>query len=98
VLQVELLDRDVYGPWTYSSNVGFGRRISWLDNQTIPNGHQMTFKQALHIVSTDLILRAVMPGWAMGLTQRLRNIHIASEELEVGMTTLVLCQIIDLNS
>jgi hypothetical protein len=85
-------------PGVYFSNIGFGQKISWLDDQTIPNGHRMTFKQALHIVSTDLILRAVVPGWAMGLTQRLRNIHIASEELEVGMTTLVLCQIIDLSS
>jgi hypothetical protein len=67
----------------YFPGVGFGRKISWRDDQAIPIGHRMTFKEALHIVSTDMILRLIVPEWAMGLTTRLRNVRVAFEELEV---------------
>ena len=43
----------------------------------------MTFKESLHIVSTDVWIRLLVPGWAMGLTQRTRNVCIAFEEFEV---------------
>jgi hypothetical protein len=67
----------------YSPDIGFGRKASWRDDQAIPVGYRMTFKEALHIVSNDMILRLIVPEWAMGLTERLRNVHVAFEELEV---------------
>lgn len=84
VLQVSLLCPELLGTIRiYFPGVGFGRKISWRDDQVIPIGHRMTFKEALHIVSTDMILRLTVPKWAMGLTARLRNVRVAFEELEV---------------
>ncbi len=42
-------------------------------------------QDALHIVSTDVILKAVIPNWAMklGPTKRIRNVVTAFDELEV---------------
>jgi hypothetical protein len=64
-------------------NEGFGRKISWQEDTMIPVGHQMTFKDALHIVSTDIFLKLIIPAWAFGLTRRLREIRLAFDELEV---------------
>ncbi|KIM82774.1 hypothetical protein PILCRDRAFT_455699 [Piloderma croceum F 1598] len=68
---------------------GFGRKVSWRDDQVIPIGRRMTFKEALHIVSTDMGLRILVPEWAMGLTQRLRKIRIAFEDFEKYMVDLI---------
>ena len=43
----------------------------------------MSFKDALHVVSTDMFLHAVLPGWAMGLTKRFRVCRQAITELQV---------------
>lgn len=43
----------------------------------------MTFKEALHLVSTDVVLRLIFPNWAMGLTKKLRKVRLAFEELNV---------------
>ena len=80
----------VFTPKIYACNMiyfhdsGFGRRVSWRDDQVIPIGRRMTFKEALHIVSTDMGLRILLPEWAMGLTQRFRKVRIAFEDFEVG--------------
>ncbi|KAH7923074.1 cytochrome P450 [Leucogyrophana mollusca] len=61
---------------------GFGRRISWKEDAVIPNGHQMTFKDALHFVTTDLLTKLLVPKWAFGLTKRWRRTRLAFDELE----------------
>lgn len=63
--------------------LGFGRKVNWTDDLAIPAGHQMTFKDALHLVSTDVFLKLIVPTWAMGWTARLRRVRLAFEELEV---------------
>ncbi|PSR70454.1 hypothetical protein PHLCEN_2v13705, partial [Hermanssonia centrifuga] len=70
---------------------GFGRRITWEDDLVVPPGHQMAFKDALHIVSTDVILKAVIPNWAMklGPTKRIRNVVTAFDELEKYMMEMI---------
>jgi hypothetical protein len=50
----------------------------------------MAFKQALHIASTDILLKLIVPDWAFGLTQRLRDTRLAFEELQV----LIPCDVI----
>ena len=62
---------------------GFGRRISWTDDQQVPPGHEITFKDALHTVSTHVVLRLVTPKWAFGLSEELRKTRQAYDELEV---------------
>jgi hypothetical protein len=49
-----------------------------------PPGHQMTFTQALHQTSMDLMLKVSVPAWALGLTPRLRLARTAFDELGVG--------------
>ncbi|KAG6849999.1 hypothetical protein H0H93_002789, partial [Arthromyces matolae] len=44
---------------------------------------------ALHIVSTDVFLKLIVPSWALGLTQRFRNVRLAFDELERYMTAMI---------
>ena len=43
----------------------------------------MTFKEALHILSTDLIMKIALPYWAKNLTERARKVDLAFTELKV---------------
>lgn len=43
----------------------------------------MSFKDALHVVSTEVITKLITPKWAMGLTAHLRKTRLAYEELDV---------------
>jgi len=63
---------------------GFGRGISWKDEVVVPSGHTMTFKESLHIVTTHLLLKVLVPSWAMGMTAKLRKANLAFEELRVN--------------
>lgn len=62
---------------------GFGRRVSWEDDDTIPAGHTMTFKGALHVQSKDFYIPLILPKWAMGITKRTRAAGRSVEELKV---------------
>ncbi|KAF8070554.1 cytochrome P450 [Lyophyllum atratum] len=68
---------------------GFGRKISWKDDDSLPPGHQLTFKNALHIVTTDIFLKLIVPDRALGLTKRLRDVKLAFEELERYMSEMI---------
>jgi hypothetical protein len=64
-------------------DVGFGRRVTWTSDLIIPPGHQMTFKDALHIVAQQLFLKITLPNWAMNLTAHTRKVNLAFNELKV---------------
>jgi hypothetical protein len=49
----------------------------------VPSGHRMTFKDALHIVSTNIALKIILPNWAMNLTKHTRKVALAFTELKV---------------
>ncbi|KII87602.1 hypothetical protein PLICRDRAFT_54684 [Plicaturopsis crispa FD-325 SS-3] len=68
---------------------GFGRNITWKEDTVLPAGHQMTFKDALHVVSTDVFLKLIIPNWAMGLTKRFRTVRLAFDELERYMLEMI---------
>jgi len=68
---------------------GFGRRITWNDDLKIPDGHKMTFKDSLHIVSTDVFFKLIFPRWALGLTERLKKVRIAFDELDQYMFEMI---------
>ena len=70
---------------------GFGRKVSWEDDAIIPSGHQMAFKEALHIVSTGIVTKMIVPNWALGFTQQLREIRLAFEELQVLINPNNIC-------
>ena len=63
--------------------LGFGRHVTWTSDLDIPPGHQMTFKDALHILSTKIIMKILVPEWAKKLTKEISRVHLASDELEV---------------
>ncbi|KAJ3514323.1 hypothetical protein NLJ89_g2441 [Agrocybe chaxingu] len=68
---------------------GFGRNVSWKEDVVIPPGHQMTFKDALHIVTTDIFVKLIVPDWAMRLTPRLRRAKLAFDELHRYMAEMI---------
>ncbi|KAF8903954.1 cytochrome P450 [Gymnopilus junonius] len=69
---------------------GFGRRISWHDDVVIPPGHTMTYKDALHIVSSDVFFKVLLPDWALSnLGPRMKNIKTAFDELEQYMREMI---------
>ena len=44
------------------SAAGFGRRISWEDDE-VPSGHALSFKRSVEIVSSGIFIRALCPKW-----------------------------------
>ncbi|EMD35530.1 hypothetical protein CERSUDRAFT_116271 [Gelatoporia subvermispora B] len=70
---------------------GFGRRMSWSDEEALSSGHKLKFKDALHTVSTDLFLKVVCPGWLLrlGPTERIRHFRLAYDDLELYMHEMV---------
>jgi hypothetical protein len=63
--------------------LGFGREMTWTTDLVVPPGHQMTFKDALQIMTTNLILKFVLPGWAKYFSNHARKIDLAFMELKV---------------
>ena len=51
----------------------------------IPAGHVMTYKHALHVVTTDFFFKLLLPDWALNLTERTRNVATAFDELRVSL-------------
>ncbi|TCD65735.1 hypothetical protein EIP91_002264 [Steccherinum ochraceum] len=64
------------------SAAGFGRRMSWKEE----NGHsaddQLSFKDTWHDVSEGFILKVLVPKWATHFNKRVRQAHFAFDELE----------------
>ena len=57
--------------------------MSWHQDKTIPKGHQMSMKDALHLVSMGITAKVMLPDWSLKLTKHLQSIRIAYEELRV---------------
>ena len=49
----------------------------------------MTFKDALHILSTNLALKMIIPKWAMHLTKHTRRVDLAFAEIKVRCFKIV---------
>ncbi|KAI0739090.1 cytochrome P450 [Daedaleopsis nitida] len=61
---------------------GFGRRITWNEDQIAPPGHTMTFKEALHEVSHRLFLQIIVPDWILRHgTPKMRYFKRAYDEM-----------------
>jgi hypothetical protein len=50
----------------------------------------MTFKDALHILSTNIILKIALPKWATNLTKHTREVNQAFIEIKVRCSKVVL--------
>ena|ERR1700761_4361409 len=72
------------------SVAGYGRRMSWKEETTIPPGHKLTFTNALTTVTNSLLLKVLLPNWALGLTKGLRKIRLSFNELDVSSLAILL--------
>lgn len=70
-------------------SAGFGRKISFSDDLRIPPGHKMSFKDALHYVSTNMIIPVMLPAWALNLTEHLRTVRDSVKELRMYMQEMI---------
>ncbi|KAF9049846.1 cytochrome P450 [Panaeolus papilionaceus] len=68
---------------------GFGRGISWAEDDAVPPGYTMTFKDALHILSRDFFIPLLVPKWAMIATKRTRAAGRALVELKKYMSDMI---------
>ncbi|TFY53671.1 hypothetical protein EVJ58_g9325 [Rhodofomes roseus] len=70
---------------------GFGKRMSWSEDLNVPEGYHFTFKDALHVVSTDLRLKLFVPEWLLkvGPSKRLRDFWQAYVDLENYMRAMI---------
>jgi len=50
----------------------------------------MTFKDAIHTASANIVLKLLAPDWAPGITERLRRVRLAFHELKVRATILLI--------
>ena len=50
----------------------------------------MTFKDSLHVMSTDFLLKLIFPDKAMGLTARTQRTRKAFKELQVSLNSCLL--------
>jgi hypothetical protein len=66
-----------------TADIGFGHQMTWTSDLVVPPGHQMTFKDALHVMSTNLILKIILPNWAKYLTKHTRKVDLAFTEIKV---------------
>ncbi|THH17554.1 hypothetical protein EW146_g3278 [Bondarzewia mesenterica] len=68
---------------------GFGKKISWTDDMKLPLGHQLTFRDALHTMSSEIFLKLIFPDWAMGATKHLRHVQLAFQEIEQYVVEMI---------
>ena len=68
--------------------IGFGRRVTWTSDLFVPPGHQITFKDAIHVLSANLILKLSLPDWAKYLTAHTRKVEMAFVEFKVCYSKL----------
>ncbi|KAH9474466.1 Cytochrome P450 monooxygenase 124 [Psilocybe cubensis] len=71
------------------SGAGFGKKISWKDDTELPEGHLMSFKDSMRVVTADITLKIACPDWMMNFTKRLRRAKLAFKELREYMVEMI---------
>jgi hypothetical protein len=51
----------------------------------VPEGHQMSFKDALHNVSTYVQVKLIFPKWVYRFSKFLRSVQLSFDELQVRL-------------
>ncbi|KIJ25326.1 hypothetical protein M422DRAFT_38814, partial [Sphaerobolus stellatus SS14] len=67
----------------------FGRRISWRDDEEIPAGHTISFKEALQGVSVNLQWKLISPKWAYPFFKHLQYVQKVNDELLTYMQEMI---------
>ncbi|PVF97230.1 cytochrome P450 [Serendipita vermifera] len=61
-------------------SAGFGMHVPWRES-TKPPGHELSFKETMEIVSSDLFMKIAVPEALMSMTKRTARVQLAFEEL-----------------
>ncbi|CAE6419703.1 unnamed protein product [Rhizoctonia solani] len=86
---------DVHGDITMQitlciiSKAGFGQDIEWGNSGEASEGHQLTFKQALLIVSHNLHVIIILPKWILGWRKDWIKVRDAYEELRLYFQEMI---------
>lgn len=70
-------------------SAGFGKTLDWKEETVLPPGHKISFKEALHTVTTRIFLRLICPNWILNMTEKGRETRQGFEELGVYMSEMV---------
>ena len=73
--------------------LGFGQKVTWEDDNSLkPGHHQLTFREALHTTTQNLLLNVALPWWIKAIPYpRLKRIRQATSELGVSPFKLRRC-------
>ncbi|KAK1227361.1 hypothetical protein PQX77_009645 [Marasmius sp. AFHP31] len=71
------------------SAAGFGRRMAWNAEHTIPQGHELSFEETFQIASKDVFLKLLLPDWVPNLTERIRKTRLGFDELRVYLQDVI---------
>ncbi|KDN42030.1 hypothetical protein RSAG8_07075, partial [Rhizoctonia solani AG-8 WAC10335] len=71
------------------AKAGFGQDIEWGNDGEAPDGHRLTFKQALLIVSQDLPLIIILPKWIFNWRKDWIKLRDAYEELRLYFQEMI---------
>ncbi|KAJ8081218.1 hypothetical protein PM082_018061 [Marasmius tenuissimus] len=71
------------------SAAGFGRRMGWSAEHTVPQGHELSFEETFQIASKDVYLKLLLPDWVPNLTERIRKTRIGFDELRVYLQDVI---------
>lgn len=69
--------------------IGFGRRVTLIDDLIIPAGHKLTFQDALRIVATGTPAKIIFPNWMMSFTAGLAKVQLGFDELNVSHQIII---------
>lgn len=67
---------------------GFGRPVSWSEDDDLPAGHTLSFKEAIQLVSNGLFVKLFVPLWLLKRVPRWRRVATAFTEIEVSFNYL----------
>ncbi|KAL9714733.1 hypothetical protein Ac2012v2_001392 [Leucoagaricus gongylophorus] len=71
--------------------LGFGQKVTWEDDNSLkPGHHQLTFREALHTTTQNLLLNVALPWWIKAIPHpRLKRIRQATSELGDYMREMI---------
>ncbi|KAG8687554.1 hypothetical protein FRC11_006996 [Ceratobasidium sp. 423] len=71
------------------AKAGFGQDIEWGNDGEVPEGHKLTFKQALLTVSHNITLIIVLPKWMFGWRKHWKEVRDAYQELRLYFQEMI---------
>eukprot|EP00158_Paraphelidium_tribonemae_P007387 Partr_v1_DN28228_c2_g1_i1_m75687 putative cytochrome P450 len=73
------------------SSAGFGVNVNWDETDVVPDGHKLSYHQAIDIVDMNTLLRIMTPKWAYRLlpSKKLQEVDLGFKEFEQYMREMI---------